>query len=115
MRGSPTPAVDTLHSVAQIDRMRDKSGRMTRPPPSTEIRREKRIRFADVKRICFSDSGASQTVEDLRDRPTAITGAERAKTAVKKIFSLACFPWWWILLFCCFVSALHPPPPSLRA
>ena len=60
---------------------------MTSPQALTEIGREKRVSFAhSVKRICFffSDGGASLTVEDLRDRPTAVTVAERAKMAVKR-------------------------------
>ena len=76
--------METLHSVAQIAKKRDKSGRMTRPQPLTEIGREKRVRFAKVKRICFSDSGASQTVEDLRDKPTPVTVTEHANIAVKR-------------------------------
>ena len=35
-------------------------------------------------RECFSDSGASQTVEDLRDRPTAVTVTEHANIAAKR-------------------------------
>ena len=76
--------METLHSVAQIAKKRDKSGRMTTPQPLTEIGREKRVRFANVKRICFSDSGASQTVEDLRDKPTPVTVTEHANIAVKR-------------------------------
>ena len=77
VRGSPTPFVDTLHSVAQIAKTRGKSGRMTSPQPLTEIGQGKRLSFANnVKRTCFSDSGASQTVEDLRGRPTAVAVTE---------------------------------------
>ena len=84
VRGSPTLVVDTLHPVSRITKKRDKRDRMTRPQPLTEIGREKRVRFAKVKRICFSDSGASQTVEDLRDKPTPVTVTEHANIAVKR-------------------------------
>ena len=58
---------------------------MTSPQYLTEIRRGKRVRFAnDVKRICFADSGASQTVEDLRDRPIAVTVIEHPNIALSR-------------------------------
>ena len=84
VRGSPTLVVDTLHPVSRITKKRDKRDRMTRPQPLTEIGRGKRVRFANnVKRICFSDSEASQIVEDLRDRPSVITVTEHANIAVR--------------------------------